>query len=161
MDQTDLNGRVPRRLALKGAGVMAAALALPAAAAIAPTAEASGEAEIVHSMGCYHRVWSRPADRDELDRLQAAFDATDPTDEQRLLNSRLQDAVGERIDGEYERFIAELARHLPGVAPAIRLVAYHVVETRPADAGTCCEPPADACNEDCDPRCPKRPTPAA
>jgi hypothetical protein len=138
--QTDLNARVSRRHAMKGAGVLAAALAVPTAAAAAPVAEASDGPEIVHSMGCYHRVWSRPADYAELHRLQAAFDATGPTGEQRLLNSRIQDVLGEVFDEEYDRFIAELARHLPGVAPAVRLLAFHVIEAKSDDVGECCEP---------------------
>jgi hypothetical protein len=134
--QTDLNARISRRFAMKGAGVLAAARALPAAAVVAHAAD---EPEVVHTMGCFHRVWARPADREELDRLQAAFDATGPSEEQRRLNTRIQDALGEVFDEEYDRFIAERARHLPAAGPAIRLLAFHVIEAKLDDVGACCE----------------------
>src|SRR5687768_647949 len=118
--------RLPYRFARQGAGLLAAALAVPAAAVVAPAiAEASGP-EVVHTTGCYHAVWSRPGDRDELDRLRAAFEATGPTEEQLELHVEMQDKLGEVMDEEYDRFVEGLERHLPGLAPAIRLVAYHV-----------------------------------
>ncbi len=139
MDQTTSEHRLSRRFALKGAGLLAAALAVPSAAVVAHAAE---DPEIVHTMACFHRKYSRPAGRDELDRLQAAFDATGPTDEQRMLNSRIQDELGAVYDAEYDRFVADLERHLPGVGPAIRLVAYHVIEDGFRDRECCFDPSA-------------------
>jgi hypothetical protein len=120
--------RLSRRFALKGAGLLAAALTAPAAAVLAPAIAEASEEEIVHTTGCFHRKYSRPGDRDELDRLRAAFDATGPTEEQRSLHIEMQDKLGEVLDEEYDRFVEGLERHLPGLAPAIRLVAYHVIE---------------------------------
>ena len=48
---------------------------------------------------------------------------------------------GASVTREQDRFVEELARHFPQLAPAIRCVAYHVTEERLGDEGTCCAHP--------------------
>jgi hypothetical protein len=119
MNQTDLSDRISRRFALKGAGLMAAALALPAAAAIAPTAEASREAEIIHGPYCFHELRRAPELAPELERLQDEFSAR-VDHETWLLHDRIVNLATDRAYDEQNAFVDELARHFPGLAPAIR-----------------------------------------
>ncbi len=48
------------------------------------------------------------------------------------------DAGSEMHGAEVRLHVAELARHLPGLAPAIRLVWAHVIDCRLDRVGACC-----------------------
>ncbi len=50
----------------------------------------------------------------------------------------LSDAVTDMHGAENDFHIAELCRHLPGLAPAIRLVWAHVLDCRLDRVGVCC-----------------------
>ena len=50
----------------------------------------------------------------------------------------VSDAVGEMHGAENDLRIAELCRHAPGLAPAIRLLWAHVLDARLDRVGTCC-----------------------
>ena len=41
-------------------------------------------------------------------------------------------------DASSDMWIAELARHVPGLAPALHLAWEHVIDTRLDDIGRCC-----------------------
>ena len=117
---------------------MAAAVALPS---LPPTAHA--EPEIVHTAGCFHRVWARPDhDRADVNRLQEAFSAR-VDHETWLLHDAILVEGGHIYDRERERFLDSLERLLPGLAPIVRLVAYHVIEENYAHPGECCSPEPD------------------
>jgi len=50
----------------------------------------------------------------------------------------LSDAVTDMHGAENDFHVAELCRHLPGLAPAIRLVWMHVLDARLDRVGACC-----------------------
>ena len=50
----------------------------------------------------------------------------------------VSDAVTDMHGAENDFHIAELSRHLPGLAPAIRLVWMHVLDARLDRVGACC-----------------------
>ena len=50
----------------------------------------------------------------------------------------VSDAVTEMHGAENDLHVAELCRHLPGLAPAIRLVWMHVLDARLDRVGACC-----------------------
>ena len=77
----------------------------------------------------------------------AATDALRPYLEEapaRLLDD-LVDAAWARHEAERDHLVAELARHLPGAAPAIRALAAHIEDRLDPDdpdlVGGCCERP--------------------
>jgi hypothetical protein len=130
-----------RRLAAKGAGALAAVLALPAATVVAPAAHA--EPEVAHDLARFHRVWRLPDTDAELQRLSRELGARVPPE----VGSLHDDIVNLSVDRGYDEqdmFVGELARRFPGLAPAIRYVAYHhISEQRLAERDACCEgPPA-------------------
>ena len=59
-----------------------------------------------------------------------------------ILFDDLTDAFGARHEAERDHLVFELARHLPGVAPAIRALAAHIRDhvdpDDPDDPGRCC-----------------------
>jgi hypothetical protein len=87
-----------------------------------------------------HRL---PDAYDELHRLEQELDALVPHEVWSLHDDIVNRAVYRSYD-EQNVFIDELCRHFPGLAPAIRYIAYHhISEQRLADRGTCCAgPPA-------------------
>ncbi len=50
----------------------------------------------------------------------------------------LSDADSEAQGASAELHVAELCRHLPGLAPTIRLLWAHVIDCRLDDVGACC-----------------------
>ena len=54
------------------------------------------------------------------------------------LGRTLSDAVTDMHGAENDFHVAELCRHLPGLAPAIRLVWMHVLDARLDRVGACC-----------------------
>ncbi len=54
------------------------------------------------------------------------------------LERTLSDAVADMHGAENDFHVAELCRHLPGLAPAIRLVWAHVIDARLDQVGICC-----------------------
>ena len=54
------------------------------------------------------------------------------------LGRTLSDAVTDMHGAEIDLHVAELCRHLPGLAPAIRLVWMHVIDARLDRVGSCC-----------------------
>lgn len=78
--------------------------------------------------------------RESMDALAVAADALRVTftPEQIELFRAYDDAMGEHTTHAGELHVAELARHLPGLGPAILALSGHIWETAPA--GFCCEP---------------------
>jgi hypothetical protein len=99
-----------------------------------------GTGELVHDALCFHRTYG-----------------AEPTVEHRaawelLLNSgpairaaafTLDREIGNGWLDEQGRFVEDLCRHFPGLAPAIRAVAYHLAETREEERQACCWPDRD------------------
>lgn len=50
----------------------------------------------------------------------------------------------ERQDAWEDLMLAEMERHLPGVAPVLHMVRQHILEAGRADWGTCCVPGTEA-----------------
>ena len=86
----------------------------------------------IHVAGGYHEKFRIPDTAEYLDSLGA---------EQWQMYEELDRIDGARHIAESDAYVEELARHFPQLAPAIRCVAYHVVEERLDDYGTCCAPP--------------------
>ena len=114
--------------------LIAEALALPKAAEPAPVALETAPLAFTPHCPCsadraswdyeeMHAAWRVLMGGDERTR-EAAI-----TFEQQLGWSWMDSTAG---------FVRELQRHLPGVAPAIGLVAEHVWDTHKADKGRCC-----------------------
>ena len=95
----------------------------------------------------------------DTDRTPAARRSFPDSPERTALWQRFRDSLTpeqwrmyfdlERIDGnrhidETDAFVEELCRHMPLLAPAIRCVAWHLLEQKLADRGTCCEHPWEA-----------------
>lgn len=53
-------------------------------------------------------------------------------------SQRTDDAYAHEIELFHDFMFAELCRHLPGVAPALRVIRMHVFEQRESEAGVCC-----------------------
>ena len=124
---------------MKGAGIIAAAMALPAAAAIVPVAHAADEAEIIHGPYCFHgkrRLPDRSPERHALEEELGAH----MTHEQWVLHDRIVHLATDLWADEQDIFVEELCRHFPGLAPGIRYIAYHHISSQSlADRGACCE----------------------
>jgi hypothetical protein len=78
---------------------------------------------------------ARGVSRAAAEALEAAL-----TPEQRELSYRASDAENDRTMAYYELLSAEMARHAPGLAPMIRLLWEHAVQTSTDELGTCCTP---------------------
>ena len=72
--------------------------------------------------------------RDSADRALAEH----PSPTAVALGRTLSDAVTDMHGAENDFHVAELCRHLPGLAPAIRLVWMHVLDARLDRVGACC-----------------------
>ena len=161
MNQTD---RTPaaRRSFLRGVVQTAAAAAgalllhpAPASAAVAPAP--AGQAEPIplrpepfhiHVAGGYHEKFRIP-DTAEYLALRRRF--TDSLSREQLdLYFTLDKIDGARRSNETDQHVEELARHLPQLAPAIRCVAWHVMEAKYSDYGVCCAHPWEPVDEDDD-----------
>src|SRR5919198_6688720 len=59
----------------------------------------------------------------------------------RFVEARDQARAEEHLTAEYEMADA-IARHLPGLAPAIVALGHHLIEQNLADVGRCCAGPA-------------------
>lgn len=89
----------------------------------------------VHPLACFHRKWRVDADAATQAGAQAAAALTATfTDEQQALFLAYDAALGLETVAAVDRFIDGLAAHFPGIAPAIRAVAYHVED----NAGEAC-----------------------
>ena len=92
----------------------------------------------VYLAECFHAKYASGVDRSEFMRLSAEFQR-ELTHEQWSTHDRLISMEGNlSIDAE-DQFVDELCRHFPGMAPAIRAVAYHLCEQRLDERGACCE----------------------
>src|SRR6266511_399957 len=137
--------RITRREAIKSAALPAAAGAAIAAAAALPAvthaaglaSEAETDPKVVHPVMCFHDKFRVQVDHEEYERLANELRAM-LTREQWLAQKELVDLTTAAMCDEQDRFVDELCRHFPGLGPAIRAVAYHVIETPPAEQGTCC-----------------------
>jgi hypothetical protein len=140
------NHRTSRRTALKVPAALAAAFALPLGT---PKATEAAEALLelaanpappaCHPLLCFHDKYRNPEDSKEYGEIYDALRAT-LNAEQRELLFKLDSASGNDWIVEQDRFVDELVRHFPGLAPAIRAVAWHHLNDQlPADAGACCE----------------------
>ncbi len=72
--------------------------------------------------------------RDAADRALAEH--LSPTAQ--ALERALSDAVTDMHGAENDFHVAELCRHAPGLAPAIRILWAHVLDCRLDRVGTCC-----------------------
>ena len=139
---------VPRRAALKLSAIVAAALAFPAAAqsaALAAPAPAGRTATVTLAadpggdFGAWLAEWRRQyaaagtARRALGERFRATLSA-----EQLALYLELEGEESEESVLEGLRTWELVARHLPGLAPALRLVVEHAQDTRFGDEEGCC-----------------------
>lgn len=125
--------RVSRR-GLLGKGAAGAA-AVAAVTALPTVAQAD---ELVHDAECFHRKFSAPDENIEArDHAWNNLMATATPEQRRWLFDLDTEYISARVN-EQDRFIAEVCRHFPGLAPAIRAVAYHLEEQLLADVGVCC-----------------------
>ena len=81
------------------------------------------------------------ADLDTLTAIQRPFEAT-LTEEQRKVYREIESQRNEFFTLSADVWVQELARHFPGLAPAITAVWLHVNETS-NEPGTCCTPEAE------------------
>ena len=72
--------------------------------------------------------------RPALERLRAAL-----TDEQEEIYQEVEEEQNLHWTEDEAELVNEITRHLPGLAPAIRLIGAHVVETNSSERGACCE----------------------
>lgn len=133
-----------RRSALKSGGI-AALIAGLAGTASAVSAAPEPQTTIVNaadlSAEC-RRLCAVVAARGVAEReSDDALSATLTTEQKRLLNE-LVDRMTDRMVAEADFRIAEIARHLPGVAPAIALLSDHTLEVSFDLPGRCCAPAA-------------------
>ena len=121
----------------QGSAIAVAATAVASVPVLAAPGEQPGPGELIHPAECYHRKYSAPEDNAQYSAIwQELMDTT--TDHQRHLLIRLDGEIGRSWLNEQDRYITELARHFPGLAPAIRAVAYHLDQGEQADRGGCC-----------------------
>ena len=92
----------------------------------------------VHPAECFHAKYASGVDRAEFMRLSREFQR-ELTREQWTKHDRLVNMEGDLSMDAEDQFVDELCRHFPGLAPAIRYVAYHLGEQRLTDIGVCCE----------------------
>ena len=64
--------------------------------------------------------------------------------EQWDMSFKLDVLDGNRHTAETDAYVEELCRPMPLMAPAIRCVAWHLIEQKLADRGTCCAHPWEA-----------------
>lgn len=97
--------------------------------------------ETVHPLACFHRKWhvDYVKAQGEYNDAMAALEATF-SPEQKQLRALAERAGDWYVIADVDRFVEDLARHFPGLAPAIRAVAYHVEERMPGDP-VCCDKP--------------------
>jgi hypothetical protein len=133
--------RMTRRHALRFPPILAAALALPLGNAAAEATEPA-EPEIVHPAMCFHDKYRSPVTAHEYIEAEHRFSAM-LSPAQYSAWRELENLHFEHRVSEEDSFIDELCRHFPGLAPAIRAVAYHVMDTRFVDRGSCCDDDED------------------
>lgn len=133
-----------RRTALKSGGI-AALIAGLAGAAPAVSAAPELQATVVNpadlAAECRRLYAETEARAAEERAADDALSATLTTEQKRLLNTLL-DRATTRMVAEADYRIAEIARHLPGVAPAIALLSNHTIEVSYDLPGRCCAPAA-------------------
>lgn len=133
-----------RRTALKSGGIAALIAGLTGTAA-AVSAAPEPQTTIVNaadlSAECRRLYAETEARAAEERAADDALSATLTTEQKRLLNE-LVDRMTDRMVAEADYRIAEIARHLPGVAPAIALLSDHTLEVSFDLPGRCCAPAA-------------------
>ena len=135
---------ITRRSALRTGGLAAVMAGLMGAGTVsaAPMAsELAARTVVVHvddlAEECRHlNALYREKMDDHFDAL-GRFKAT-LTDEQFALFGRLIDSLGDSFVAEMGWQVAEIARHLPGLALAIRLVYEHTIVRTYDTPGECC-----------------------
>jgi len=94
-----------------------------------------------------HPGWPPPGLLELLAEYRTAAEARDAAERglgehlsptAQALGRTVSDAVTEMHGAENDLHVAELCRHLPGLAPAIRLVWMHVLDARLDRVGACC-----------------------
>ena len=80
-----------------------------------------------------------PANAEE-DRLARQLRA-ELTEEQWEMHERLVELNAVALHEDEDRRVEEMARHLPGVAPAIRVLGEHLISQGSAEVGSCCAGP--------------------
>ena len=94
----------------------------------------------IHLPGGMHEKFRGDDDLFEEGGLEDRIEAMLPP-EGRGLVIEYSDRRTTSLVNEQDRFVEELARHFPQLAPAIGCVAYHVNEGRLDDDGVCCAHP--------------------
>jgi hypothetical protein len=102
------------------------------------------EGEVVHPLACFHRKWRVDLVRAQ-DEYSAAVHAVDRllTRKQRLSPAwdELDAAFGMLLCAQQDHLVAVLAAHFPGIAPAIRAIAYHADDDMDGTCiASCCWP---------------------
>jgi hypothetical protein len=105
----------------------------PPAGAMRPRRSSDEGATMLHD----DDKMARRAEEDQLDRRLRA----ELTEGQWQMHERLLELNATALHEDEDLRLEELARHLPGVAPAIRVLAEHLIEQRAADVGSCCTAP--------------------
>lgn len=99
---------------------------------------AAAPAPSCHPVLCFHDKFREAADTDRYTRAVKALHAV-LDEEQRALLRTVDRHSGDGWTAEQDRFVDELCRHFPGLAPAIRAVAWHHLDQQdPSDVGECC-----------------------
>ena len=151
-DRTPAARRSFLRGAIQTAAAAAGALFLqpaPVSAVVAPAPPGQAEPTPIrpepahiHLPGGVHEKFRIPDTAEYLALSRRFVDSLTP--EQWRLHSELDRIDGARRDAETDQYVEELARHFPQLAPAIRCVAWHVMEAKFSDYGVCCAHPWEA-----------------
>ena len=133
-----------RRDFLRSAAALAAAASLPVPELrlepVGPDAPSPISGEEIHDALCFHRKWGAlDEDRQSAHAAWVELRETLTPRQWELLNVFDVDH-GNGWVNEQDRFVGGLCWHFPGLAPAIRAVAYHVSDTHQAERATCCWP---------------------
>ena len=138
-----LRGIVQTAAAVVGALVLhpptVSAVVAPAPPGQAELTPIRPEPAHIHLPGGYHEKFRIP-DTAGYTALWNRFRDSLSAEQWRLY-SELERIDGARHIAESDAYVEELARHFPQLAPAIRCVAWHVMEAKLSDYGVCCAHP--------------------
>jgi hypothetical protein len=133
--------RISRRGLLKKsaacAAIVTAATTLPAPVAAIEPGEQPAPGELVHDALCFHRKYRVVTNDARRHELEGYFQRILSESDHRLFSELSNLDTNDMVD-EQDVFVDEMIRHLPGLAPVIRMLAYHLGERDLKDNGSCC-----------------------
>jgi hypothetical protein len=100
-----------------------------------PTSTDQSSTDRAREQVAHEAAMARRAEEDRLARRLRA----ELTEGQWEMHERLLELNATALHEDEDRRVEELARHLPGAAPAIRVLAEHLISQDAADVGACCE----------------------